>query len=27
MKDLVFVGVSVGFFVVGWLYARAFDHL
>jgi len=27
MKDLVFVGVSVGFFVVAWLYAKAFDRL
>jgi len=27
MKDLIFVGVSVGFFVVAWLYAKAFDRL
>jgi len=27
MKDLVLVGVSVGFFVVAWMYAKAFDRL
>jgi len=27
MKDLMFVGVSVAFFVVAWVYAKAFDRL
>ena len=27
MKDLIFVGVSVGFFLVAWFYAKAFDRL
>jgi hypothetical protein len=27
MKDLIFVGISVAFFAVGWLYAQSFDRL
>jgi hypothetical protein len=27
MKDLLFVGLTVAFFAVSWLYARTFDHL
>jgi len=27
MKDLVFIGITVAFFTVGWLYARSFDRL
>jgi len=27
MTDLIFVGVSVGFFLVTWFYAKAFDRL
>jgi len=27
MKDLVLIGVSVAFFALSWIYARAFDRL
>jgi hypothetical protein len=27
MKDLVLVGVTVAFFALAWVYARAFDRL
>jgi hypothetical protein len=27
MKDIVLIGVTVAFFVLGWVYARAFDRL
>jgi hypothetical protein len=27
MKDLVFIGVTVAFFALAWVYARAFDRL
>jgi len=27
MKDLLFVGITVAFFAVAWLYARSFDRL
>ena len=27
MKDLLFVAVAGGFFIVTWLYARSFDRL
>jgi hypothetical protein len=27
MKDLVLLGVTVGFFAICWLYARSLDHL
>lgn len=27
MKDLLFVALTGGFFVVTWLYAKALDHL
>ncbi|HEY8926773.1 MAG TPA: hypothetical protein VIU64_20460 [Polyangia bacterium] len=27
MKDLLFVAVAGGFFIVTWLYARSFDRI
>jgi hypothetical protein len=27
MKDLIYIAVSIAFFVVGWAYARACDRL
>lgn len=27
MKDLVFVGVTLAFFALGWIYVRALDRL
>lgn len=27
MKDLLFVGVTLAFFALGWLYVRALDRL
>jgi len=27
MKDLIFIGVTVAFFAVGWLYAKSFDRI
>jgi hypothetical protein len=27
MKDIVLIGVSLAFFVVAWVYVRAFDRL
>jgi len=27
MKDLLFVGVTLAFFALSWLYARSFDRL
>jgi hypothetical protein len=27
MKDILFVGVTIAFFAMSWLYARSFDHL
>jgi hypothetical protein len=27
MKDLLFVGTTVAFFAVAWLYARSFERL
>ena len=27
MKDIVFIGVTIAFFAVSWLYAKSFDRL
>jgi len=27
MKDLLFIGITVAFFAVAWLYAKSFEHL
>jgi hypothetical protein len=27
MKDLLYIGATIAFFAVSWLYAKSFDHL
>jgi hypothetical protein len=27
MKDLLFIGITIAFFAVGWLYTKSFDRL
>jgi hypothetical protein len=27
MRDIVFIGATVAFFAMSWLYARSFDRL